>query len=90
MNATEVVPCNVQGNGSLEVIKLLAEAKCQSREPAKASPNAQVRPLHIAPTNVRNVRLSNFGFRDRCDDFGWSVPYHPGAALSCFPYIFVS
>jgi len=52
VDAAVVVVHEVQGDGSLEVVELLAEGVGQAREPPHAHPHGQVCPFNVAGANL--------------------------------------
>ena len=64
VDATEVVPCHVQGHGSLEILQFLTERIDEPGEPSQVHSEIQVRPFAMA----RGWRIRPDGFcRDVCD-----------------------
>lgn len=71
--SAEVVVSHVQGDGSNQVLKLLAEAQRQSREPAKHGPHGQVRAFDVRRANVALVYVAAYHAALRADHLRGTV-----------------
>lgn len=74
MNAAEVIECDVERHGSLQVFQLFTESICQARKATKMHPNTQIGAFDVRGRNAAPVRMSNFDVWDCSDNLTAAIP----------------
>jgi hypothetical protein len=77
MDAAKVVPFEVQGHGSLEVVELLRKSIGKPGETTQMHPQTQIRPLDMRRADVLGIgpSIADFGYNLR--DVSWGVAFIP-------------
>jgi hypothetical protein len=74
VDAAEIVPCNVKGDSSFQILQLLAERIHEAGESSDVHTKVQIRALNKTGGNVCQIGIAGDWVWDRLDDLGRPVP----------------